>query len=343
MAVKANAYGHGAIPVSKTAIEEGVSLLGVATVEEGIELRAAGISAPVILLGLPLVEELPDLVAAGITSFVADKQLIRLLADEAARQNKRLPVHIKVDTGMGRIGCRPEEVMGLAEEITRSDPLFLEGLATHFPVSDVPDNQFTRRQVEQLKFLKETLAKNKITVPLIHAANSGAIVGEPESFFNMVRPGIILYGYYPSAAQERAIPVRPLMDFVTKIVFVKRVPAGTGISYGLTHTTQRETCIATIPVGYGDGYSRLLSNRASVSIRGKRYPVVGRVCMDQTMIDLGPNPDVGLSDDVILFGSAPGGPDAEDIAKLMGTIPYEVTCLITSRVPRVFVETVPYK
>jgi alanine racemase len=338
MAVKADGYGHGALRMAATALEEGVSALGVATVEEGIELRQAKLRASVILLGLPLPEELPDIVAHDITPFVTDAATIGLLAAEAKKQRKRTAVHLKVDTGMGRIGCRPDEVLPLAAQIHESSSLFLEGLATHFPTADSADSAFTLRQIAILNEIAATLSKNKIKVEIVHAANSGALIDKPAGFFTMARPGIILYGYYPSADQKRIISVKPVMEFRTKVDFIKKAPSHTGISYGLTYTTKTETYIATLPVGYGDGYSRLLSNRGEVSIGGKRYPVCGRVCMDQTMIDLGPAHTVKLYDEVTLFGGIPGGPDAEEIAGLMGTIPYEVTCLITKRVPRVYLD-----
>jgi alanine racemase len=169
-------------------------------------------------------------------------------------------------------------------------------------------------------------------------ANSGALIDKPDSHFNLVRPGIMLYGYYPSGDQERTIPLKPVMELKTRISFIKKVPAGTGVSYGLTYKAPRDTFIATLPVGYGDGYSRLLSNRGRVLVGGNSFPVAGRVCMDQTMVDLGPDTNAKPGDEAVLFGDIPGGPDAEEIARLMGTIPYEVTCLITRRVPRIYVD-----
>jgi alanine racemase len=340
MAVKANAYGHGAVPVSKTALKEGVSFLGVATVEEGAELRAAGINTPLLLLGLPFPEEAPAIVEHRISPFLGDSTTVHALAAEAKKQGTRIAVHLKVDTGMGRVGCLPSEAYGLAKLISDSGSLYLEGIATHFPVSDsTTGDAFTQEQVRQLHTVLQRLEKKGMHPSYIHAANSGAIIDKPYSLFNLVRPGIILYGYYPSEQQERPIQATPVMEFSTKIVFVKKVPAGFGISYGLTHTTPKETYIATLPVGYGDGYSRLLSNKASVLVGGKRCPVVGRVCMDQTMIDLGPATTAKAGDKAILFGPGNGAPDAAEIATLMGTIPYEVTCLITSRVPRIYVDS----
>ena len=339
MAVKADAYGHGAVPVSRAAVEEGVSFLGVATVEEGAELRAAGLRVPLLLLGLPLEEEADAVIEHGITPFVATAESIRVLAEAARRRKSRLAVHLKIDTGMGRIGCTPREALPLALLIRETDSLVLEGIATHFPVSDSADgDEFTSGQTDQLNKLTQSLQAEGINPPYRHAANSGAIIDKPYSHYNLVRPGIMLYGYYPSDDQRKTVPVRPVMTLKTNISFIKKVPKGTGISYGLTHTTAVETYIATLPVGYGDGYSRLLSNRGSVLVNGRRCPLVGRVCMDQTMIDLGTSPSARVGDEVVLFGPEPDAPDAADIAALMGTIPYEVTCLITKRVPRVYLD-----
>jgi alanine racemase len=198
---------------------------------------------------------------------------------------------------------------------------------------------FTNDQVDVLSGIVEELKRGGIDPGLIHAANSGGIIGHPRSHFDLVRPGIMLYGYYPSREQARELDLRPVMGLETRIVFLKRVPAGTGISYGLTYRTSRETTIATIPCGYGDGYSRLLSGKSKVLVNGKLYPVAGRVCMDQTMVDLGPDSRAELFDRVVLFGPDPGAPTAEDLAEIIGTIPYEITCNINKRVPRVYTDS----
>ncbi|RPJ09406.1 MAG: alanine racemase [Spirochaetaceae bacterium] len=338
MAVKADAYGHGAIKIAHVALEEGVYSLGVATVDEGMELREAGIKAPILLLGFPLPEEIAQIVSADMTPYVADLELTRLFEKEALKQGKRLPVHLKIDTGMGRIGCQPSSVPQIAAAIAVSHNLAIEGLATHFPLSDTTDPAFTLAQAEMIKSILSDLAKANLRPPIVSAANSGAIIAMPETYFNMVRPGIMLYGYYPSKEQGRSLALKPVMELVTRINFLKKVKKGTPLSYGHTWTADQDTWIATLPAGYGDGYSRLLSNRGYVNIGGKRYPVRGRVCMDQTLVDIGPVCTANLYDDVMLFGNCENGPDAEEIALLMNTIPYEVTCLITRRVPRVYVE-----
>jgi alanine racemase len=336
MAVKADAYGHGAVEIAKTAIHAGIHCLGVATVKEGIELREAGIRCPVILFSLPFPDEIPMLFYYRIIPLVASKDLI-LQCDEEGKQNESvLDIHLKVDTGMGRIGCQPDEALELAQLIDNCSYCHLHGMCTHFPGSDIEDNHFAREQVRIFNTLLQRIRENGIDPGIIHTANSGAVISMPEAMYDMVRPGIFLYGYYPSNEQQRSLTVKPVMELKTKISFIKTVPPDTPISYGMTYRTKQTTKIATIPVGYGDGYNRLLSNRGEVVIKGKRYPVAGRVCMDQCMIDLGPSSDISLYDDVILFGPDPPAPTAEDIADIIGTIPYEVTCFISRRVPRVY-------
>jgi alanine racemase len=337
MAVKADAYGHGAISVAREALKAGVTALGVATVDEGLELRGAGISAPVFLFSLPAENEIEALVEAGLIPFCAGRDFIILCSKQAQKQGRTLEVHLKVDTGMGRIGCTPEEAPELSGLIASLPGLTLGGICTHFPVSDSSDPEYTLGQVRVLKRVIERVREAGVDPGIVHAANSGAIVDKPETYFDMVRPGIILYGYYPSHSQQRPIDVRPVMELLTQIGFLKRVPKGTSVSYGRTYTTNAETWIATLPLGYADGYNRRLSNRSQVLINGRRYPLAGRVCMDQVMVDLGPVTDLEVGRDVVMFGADPGGPDAEEIADLLDTIPYEITCLITKRVPRVYV------
>ncbi len=337
MAVKADAYGHGAVRVAREALKAGVAALGVATVDEGLELRSAGIEAPVFLFSLPAENEIKALVQAGLVPFCADRDFIRLCSAQAQKQGRTLEVHLKVDTGMGRIGCTPEEAPELAGLIGSLPGLILGGICTHFPVSDSNDPGYTLSQTHILQRVIERVRKAGIRPGTVHAANSGAIIDKPETYFDMVRSGIILYGYYPSHNQPRPLNFKPVMELMTQICFLKKVPAGTAISYGRTYTTTAETWIATLPLGYADGYNRLLSNRAEVLINGRRYPLAGRVCMDQIMVDLGTSTDFTVGQDVMLFGAAQGGPDAEEIADFLDTIPYEVTCLITKRVPRVYV------
>ena len=338
MAVKADGYGHGGVAVSRVALEEGVEVLGVATVEEGRELREAGIRVPVLLFSLPVPEGLPDIVRFDLHPVVAGRDLIDLIEKHARDQGETASVHLKIDTGMGRIGCRPDEADELAERVEKSPHLRLEGICTHLPLSDMTDRHFTERQIRLFLECAGRIRSRGIDPGILHTANSGAIIGHPESHLHMVRPGILMYGYYPSREQKRILPVKPLMEFRTKVVFLKRVSKGTGLSYGLTYRTVRASIIATLAAGYADGFSRKLSNRGEVVIRDRRYPVVGRICMDQCLADLGTGSPVRLYDDAVLFGPDPGCPDAEDIAELLGTIPYEVTCLVGKRVPRIYLD-----
>ena len=338
MAVKADAYGHGAVRVSKVAVEEGIEALGIATVQEGEELRSAGINNPILLLSPTVPTKIPGIVSRGIVPLLSGEHFALLLAEEAERQNSAAEVHLNIDTGMGRIGCRPDQSEGLAELIDSNPWLKLRGVCTHFPAADGRDCGFTLQQVSVLQDCVKRIREKGIDPGVVHAANSGAILGCRESHLDMVRPGIMLYGYYPSKDQDRILDLQPVMEFTTKIVFLKNVARATGLSYGLTYETTDDTLIATLPVGYADGYSRLLSNSAEVVIGGNRYPVVGRVCMDQTLVDLGRGSRANLYDDATLFGPGSQVPSAERIADIMHTIPYEVTCLVGKRVPRVFVD-----
>ncbi len=342
LAVKADAYGHGAVRVARAAAEEGVEAFGVATVEEGIELRRAGFEQPILLYSLTVPEEAGDVVAHGLQPFVADRESMARLNDEAERRGAEVRVHLKIDTGMGRVGCPPAEAADLGEHAASCGRLRLEGVCTHFAVADEQTDRgmvdYTSRQIERFRGCLEQMRDRGVDPRLVHAANSGALLGRPEAHFDMTRPGIMAYGYYPSRGQERTVELKPVMELRTQVVFQKTVPAGTRLSYGLIYETTRRTRIATLPVGYADGYRRSLSNRATVSIRGKRYPVVGRVCMDQCMVDLGPDAPVRLYDTAVLFGPGVCDPDAEEIAGLTGSIPYEVTCLVSKRVPRVYTD-----
>lgn len=335
-AVKADAYGHGAVALSRVALEAGVEMLAVATVDEGAELRDAGISAPVVLLGHTVPDEAGRVAELGLQTMVGDEIYAAALEAAAGRESTAVEVHLKVDTGMGRIGCRPDDAVALAGRIAGSAHLRLIGAATHLPVADGDDRAPTEAQLSRFAAVVDSIRAAGIDPGTVHAANSAALLSGGYPLFDLVRPGIMLYGYPPSPLLAAAAELRPVMELRSQVVFLKRVAAGTGVSYGLTWRAPRETVIATVPVGYADGYTRLLSNRGRVAIGGRQYPVVGRVCMDQIMIDLGPSPSVELYDEVVLFGPRPPAPDAQEIAELLETIPYEVTCRIDKRVPRVY-------
>ena len=339
-AVKADAYGHGAIEVSRM-IERtgGADWLGVATVSEALEVRAAGVGLPILKLSHALTDaEVAACLQADVDLTVVSAQSIDQVADAARRLGVTASVHLKVDTGMGRIGCEPADAPALA---LRADAagLRLRGLFSHLPVSDTPDGRaFTREQVSRFGDVVAAVEKARGPVELVHLANSGGVLQHPDSWFTMVRPGIMLYGSYPDPTTETTVPLRPGLEWATAVSFVKRIPAGRSVSYGLTWTAPTDRWIATIPVGYGDGFSRLLSNRGHVLIGGRRYPLVGRICMDQSLVDLGPadgEPGVAVGDEVVLIGRS--GADeitVAEVAELMGTITYEVTCLIGARVDR---------
>lgn len=336
-AVKADAYGHGAIEVSRMIERTGAAdWLGVATVGEGLELRAAGITLPVLKLSVARGEEVAAAVAAGLTLCVVDEDSILEAGAAATALGTTASVHLKVDTGMRRIGCEPELAPSLAQRVDATPGVRLEGLFSHLPISDSPrGEEFTRGQVALFARTAREVEAARGPVPLKHLANSGAVLGHPDTWFDLVRPGIMIYGAYPDPEAARTVPLLPALEWRTRVSFVKRVPAGETVGYGRTWTAPRDTWVATVPVGYGDGYSRLLSNRGRMLVRGRSYPIAGRVCMDQTMIDLGPDTDVTVGDEVVLVGRS--GTDeitTSEVAGLMGTIPYEVTCLITRRVGR---------
>lgn len=334
LVVKAGAYGHGAVPVARAALQAGVSAFGVATAAEGAELRAAGISAPILLFSLPLPEEAAAIARAGLTSLCGDAALGRDLARAARAAGRTVAVHLKIDTGMGRIGCPPAAAPGLAQELRHLPGLRLTGVCTHFALAEQADQEFTRAQLAA--FERAVAAIRDHHLLLRHAANSGAIAGFPAAHLDLVRPGIIAYGYAPRAAGPGANAVRPVMELATRVTYLKRVAAGTGLSYGLAYRPPAATVIGTLPVGYADGYPRALSGRARVLIRGRRYPVVGRICMDQCLVDLGPRPVAARYDRAVLFGPDRAGPDAAELAAQADTITHEITSRVAARVPRVY-------
>ncbi|MDR1374546.1 MAG: alanine racemase [Treponema sp.] len=333
--VKAGAYGHGALPMARAALEAGAGYLATATVEEGMELRAGGVTGPILLLSVPLIEEIPRLVSSGLIPLTADKEFAAAAAAAAGREGIRLPVHLKIDTGMGRIGCRPEEAAELGRYIQSLKSLEYAGTATHLAVSDSAadaDTGYTRRQLARFGEAVESLKQAGVDPGIIHAANTGGVVFHRESWFDMVRPGILLYGYAPAGS---ALQTEPVMELVSRITFIKTVRKGESVSYGRLWTAPEDRIIATIPLGYGDGFPRALSGNYQVYIRGRHYPLAGRICMDQCMIDLGTGTDIGRGEEVTVFGGA--APGAGYVAGLLGTIPYEITCNINKRVPRVYI------
>jgi alanine racemase len=337
VAVKANAYGHGAVEVSRM-IETTASAdwLGVATVPEGLELRAAGLSLPILKLGPTFPWEMRAAVEAGLTLAVCSREESDAAADAAREAGRTAKLHLKVDTGMGRVGASPEAAPALALHVSALPGVDLEGLFTHLPDSDAADVSYTREQVLRFRAIAEWVQEAAGKRLSVHCANSGAVLGHEPAWLDMVRPGIMVYGFRPDPETPATVPLKPGMSLLSRVSFVKRVAAGTTIGYGRTWIAPRDTFVATIPAGYADGFGRLFSNRGRVLIGGKGCPVVGRVCMDQTMVDLGPETDVAVGDEVVLMGrSGEMEITCEEWAEKLGTITYEVTCQVNARVTRV--------
>ncbi|KPJ50173.1 hypothetical protein AMJ40_03650 [candidate division TA06 bacterium DG_26] len=336
VAVKADAYGHGAVEISKTLQEDGVDMLGVASVDEALELTRGGIHCPIVILSPTVVDLAPVIVENDFRINVSNMAYAQHLSRTALAMGTRARVHVEIDTGMGRTGVLWREGLEFINAIAELEGIALEGIFTHFAVAD-EDRQYTEEQVEKFSHLLERIEKHGIRIPLTHCANSAGILDYPSSYLNMVRPGLVIYGLFPSST-PRPRGISPIMSFRTRIVHIQNVPRGTSISYGRTFLTERDSTIATISVGYGDGYSRRLSNQGEVIVRGKRARIVGTVCMDLTMVDCTHFDGVRLGDEVTLIGR--DGTEEitpDEIAGLIGTISYEVTSSIGPRVPRVFV------
>ena len=338
IAVKANGYGHGAVEVSRMAEATGTAeWLGVATVPEGLQLREAGLGLPILKLGPTFPWEMPAAVEAGLTLAVCSHQEAAEVAEAARASGRPASVHLKVDTGMGRVGVPPEEAPALALLLSALPGVELGGVFTHLPVSDAADPTWTREQVARFRAAAEDVQEAAGRRLIVHCANSGAVLGHEAAWLDMVRPGIMIYGFRPDPATPATIPLKPGMSLVTRVSFVKRVAAGTSIGYGRTWFAPRDTVVGTIPAGYADGFNRLFSNRGRVLIAGRSYPLVGRVCMDQSMVDLGPETDVSVGDEVVLMGrSGEAEIRCEEWAGRLGTITYEVTCQVSPRVTRVY-------
>jgi alanine racemase len=338
--VKADAYGHGALPIARAALEAGARYLAVATVAEGEELREGGISAPILLLSIPLPEEIPRLMGAALEALAGDAGYIDALASAARKARRGAAVHLKVDTGMGRIGCRPEEAGEYAARIADSG-LSLAGTATHLAVSDSlreEDRVFTALQLDRFKTALDGIRGRGLDPGIVHAANSGAVSFHNDAWFDMVRPGILLYGYAPpDGSGKPSLAVKPLMELESRIVLIKKIKKGESVSYGRTWSAPEDTFIGTIPAGYADGIPRQAGGIWEVFVAspepGSLRPLAGRICMDQCMVDLGPSP-VPRWDRVVMFGGP--APDAGVLASRIGTIPYEICCNVNKRVPRVY-------
>ncbi|NUM81772.1 alanine racemase [bacterium] len=333
--VKANAYGHGILEVTQQAIRSGVEYIGVGFLEEGMFLRQHDVDAPILVMGGILGYQVKKFIQNDLEITVSSLELAQHINDEV--KNTKARVHLKIDTGMERIGVSHQHAVEFVTCVARLPNIEIVGIYSHFATADDEDKSFAYTQLHRFTDVLDTLKKNGLDIPLKHMANSGAVSDIENSVMDMVRPGVVLYGMLPSPHVKNNLLLKPVMTLKSKVVFMKRVKAGTGISYGLKYYTKNETNIVTVPIGYGDGYSRLLTNKADVLIRGKRYPVVGAVCMDQLMVDVGDD-RIHIGDEVILIGKTEGEEiTANEIAAKMGTIPYEVTCMINARVPRVYI------
>ena len=333
--VKANAYGHGMLEISRVLEKLKIKYLGVATLDEALTLRAAKIKLPILVLGSVLPEEAESAVRNKITLTLCNQELLKKLKS-LTNKKFRPRVHIKIDTGMGRIGVWHENAVEFVLEVKKDRKIEIEGIYTHFSIAG-RDKFFTQYQIDAFEGIISKLNKLGVIISLKHAANSIACVDWKKSHLNMVRPGIIIYGVYPKRSFPRVIKLRPAFSLKTKIVFIKNTPPGRSISYGRTFITQSHTKIATLPIGYADGYGRILSNKAEVLVKGHRAPVVGKVTMDQTMIDVGHIKNVKVGDEVVLLGKQKKEEiRIEKLARLSGTIPYEIVTGITGRVPRLY-------
>ncbi|MDI6736753.1 MAG: alanine racemase [bacterium] len=333
--VKANAYGHGAVEVAKTVIMAGANRLGVASLSEGIELRKAGIFGPILVLSPLDIKEVEKAIDNRLTLTISSindlKDLISLKQRDVTSQPVK--IHLEIDTGMGRLGIQCEEIRELINILQAKCPfsnLEVEGIFSHFAQANV-ENKY--KQFNKFQEVINHLSQVGINIPIKHISNSGAIISFKEMHLNLVRPGIIIYGLYPAPDFPKIVNLRPVMTFKAKIIQLRKIPKGCGISYGATYVTYKNTLIATLPVGYADGYNRLLSNNVWVLIKGFRAPIVGRITMDFCMVDVTDIPGVAKGDEVILFGELPS---VDELAQICQTINYEIVCGISQRVPRVY-------
>ena len=346
VAVKANAYGHGIIEVARQALKSGADALGVARVNEGVRLREAGIDAPILVFGYTPPSEAARLYEFDLIQTVYSYETARALSHTASSLDIKINIHLKVDTGMGRLGLLPDSRRAVpadsaveeVKSIAGLSGLKFEGIFTHFATADWFDKSYAEKQFQIFSNFLDQLHKAGLKFSVKHAANSGAIIDMPQTHLDMVRAGIAVYGLYPSDEIDKSrIKLLPAMSLKARIIHLKKVSAGFMVSYGITHETKKPTIIATIPVGYGDGFSRLMSSNGHVLVHGQKAPIIGRVCMDLTMLDVGHIPEVEIEDEVVVFGHQGNASiTADEIARSINTINYEVVTKISSRVPRIY-------
>jgi alanine racemase len=350
--VKANGYGHGAVEVARQALQSGAQYLGVARINEAIPLREAGLEAPILIFGYTPPDLAPLLIDYELTQTVYSLSTASALSEQATRKGKKIIIHLKVDSGMGRLGfllmatndtrddIAIQNSVRSIGEIFRLPGLSVEGIFTHFATADSADKSYADMQLDRFMDLLTRLQKQGLEPPVRHAANSGALIDMPDSHLDMVRPGIATYGLHPSnEVNKNRVDLRPVMSLKSRIIHLKRVPPGFNISYGITFQTKNHTTIATVPIGYADGFNRLLSSRGHMLVHGQRVPIVGRVCMDLTMLDVGDVSGVALEDEVVVFGEQGNeAVTADEIASGLDTISYEIVSTITARVPRIYLK-----
>ena len=337
--VKANAYGHGVEEIASNLIKQGVDYLAVAFIDEAVELRLCGFTHPILILGNTPKDTAKQVVEYNITASVYNTETAEALSAEAVKIGKTVKIHIKIDTGMSRIGFVPSE-QSIEEiiSVSKLPNVEIEGIFTHFACSDSNDDAMTLKQFEKFMYVVSELESKGLSIPIRHCCNSAAIIKYPKMHLDMVRAGIILYGMYPSDI-EYDIDLKPLMNFKTSVINVKTMQPGETISYGATYTVEKPMKVATIAVGYADGYSRLLSNCGRVLVNGQFANIVGRICMDQCMIDVTNVHNISIGDEVILFGADENeNLPIEELAVKLGTINYELPCIINNRVPRCYVK-----
>jgi len=333
--IKADGYGHGAISVAKT-IEKKADFFGVASIKEAIELRDAGIKRPILVLSTILPEEASAVVKNDLIATVCTIPLAKALSAEAKKRKKIAKIHIKVDTGMGRIGIPPIKAIEFIKKIRAFPNLFPEGLFSHFPVADI-DLCFTQKQIKIFKDLIAKLKERGIEFPFCHFANSAAILNLPGSYFNLVRPGIILYGIYPSVKIKKTVKLKPALSLKSRVVLIKEIKKGDSVSYGRTYRAKKGTAIATLPIGYADGIDRRLSNKGTILLKGKRCPVIGTICMDQLMVDVTEVKNLKIGDEAVLIGKqGKEKVSVEEIAETINTVPHEIVSRLGKRLPRLY-------
>ncbi|KUO77771.1 MAG: alanine racemase [Clostridia bacterium BRH_c25] len=338
--IKADGYGHGAKKIAQTLLDNGANRFAIAVLDEGIELRQAGFKVPILVLGFTDKERAEEIIRNDLEQAVYSWDLAEELSKEASRQGKTAKIHIKVDTGMGRIGLQPDlESVQLIKKISRLPNIAIEGIFTHFAAADAADKAYTEGQYEKFNWICGELEKENVKINVRHCGNSATIIDLPDMHLNMVRAGIMLYGLKPSeeVLLDR-LELKQVMSLKVRISHVKDIEPGQSVSYGRRFIAGKKTRIASLPIGYADGYTRMLSGKAEALVKGQKVPVVGRICMDQCMIDVTGIADVKTGDEVVLFGKQEGNfIHIDELADKLGTINYEIVCMISKRVPRVYI------